>query len=185
MNEELSLLYQADRGEHANVPENGTPPYKALRQRDRQRRERVAELVAAGALETGEDYFHAAHLFQHGDSPADAWEAHTLALKAVERGHRRARWLAAAAFDRWRMYQGEPQKYGTQYVSDGQRQRLWDVEPSTTDAERAEWDVPPLAEQQRKAEEATRNHPPLPVGEDVPDWLKNALKRWAAEPESR
>ncbi len=79
------------------------------------------------------------------------------------------------------MYQGKLQKYGTQYVSDGKRQWLWDVESSTTDEERAEWDVPPLAEQLRKAEEATRNHPPLPLGDDAPWWLKAAIQRWEAE----
>jgi hypothetical protein len=82
------------------------------------------------------------------------------------------------------MYQGKSQKYGTQYVSDGKRQRLWDVEPATTDADRAEWDVPPLAEQLRKAEEATRLQPPLPiVWDDAPPWLKDAIKRWERESE--
>jgi hypothetical protein len=77
---------------------------------------------------------------------------------------------------------GKPQKYGTNYVSDGRRQQLWDVDPATTDAERAAWDVPPLAEQLRKAEEATRNHPPIPIDADqAPPWLRDALHRWARE----
>jgi hypothetical protein len=87
-------------------------------------------------------------------------------------GHNRA--------DRWCMYQGKPQKYGTQYVSDGIRQRLWDVDPSATDAERAAWNIPPLAEQLRKAEEATRIDPPQPINrDDAPWWLKEALLRWS------
>ena len=49
---------------------------------------------------------------------------------------------------------------------------------ATSDQERAEWDVPPLAEQLLKAEQATRSHPPAPVGEDAPQWLKDALHRW-------
>jgi hypothetical protein len=81
------------------------------------------------------------------------------------------------------MYQGLPQKYGTNYVSDGRRQRLWDVDPATTDDERALWDVPPLAEQLRKAEEATRRQPQPPVGDDAPWWLKQALERWRTEGE--
>jgi hypothetical protein len=89
--------------------------------------------------------------------------------------------MAAAAYDRWLMYQGRPQKYGTQFTTDGKSQRLWDVDPATTDEERAAWDVPPLAEQLRKAEQATRNHPPMPVGEDAPQWLKEAVKRWEDE----
>jgi hypothetical protein len=72
-----------------------------------------------------------------------------------------------------------PQKYGTQYVSDGFRQRLWDVLPETTDQERVEWDVPPPAEQLRKAEEATLRDPGQPkITQDAPQWLKDALQRW-------
>ncbi|MBK9711698.1 MAG: hypothetical protein IPO81_10295 [Kouleothrix sp.] len=70
-------------------------------------------------------------------------------------------------------------KHGTQYVHDGVRHRLWDVDPATTDAERAAWNVPTLAEQLRKAEEATRVDPPQPISlDDAPWWLKEALLRW-------
>ena len=178
MNDELKRLYDEDLREHASAPPCGTPAYTAMRERDRARRERAAALIAAGLLDAAEDFFHAARLFQHGDTPEDAC---TLALRSAQMGHRPARWMAAAAYDRWRMYQGKPQKYGTQYVSGGRRQRLWDVEPGTTDEERAAWDVPQLAEQERKAEEATRLHPPTPVPEDAPPWLREALLRWEAD----
>jgi hypothetical protein len=181
MNDELKKLYDADIYEHAHAPRHGTPAYRAMRERDRERREQVAKMMAAASLTSPEDYFHAARIFQHGDTPEEAWTAHQLALQSSQLGHRPARWMAAAAYDRWLVYQGRPQKYGTQYVSDGKRQRLWDVEPDTTDLERAEWDVPPLAEQLRKAEEATRNHPPTPVAEDAPQWLLDALHRWQSQ----
>lgn len=171
-------MYAADLAEHAQGYRWGTPEYAAMRERDRLRRRRVRELVAAQRLSTAVDHLHAARIFQHGDEAQDARQAFELALKAVERGCLPARWMAAAAYDRWQMYQGKPQRYGTQFVSDGRRQRLWDVDPATTDAERAEWDVPPLAEQLRKAREATRLDPPGPVGEDAPPWLKEAIARW-------
>jgi hypothetical protein len=173
MDTELKRLYEADVFEHAQGNIFGTPEYWAMR-------ERADELIAAGRLQAPEDFFHAARIFQHGDAPAEAKKAHLLARTAAERGYRPARWLAAAAYDRWQMYQGLPQKYGTQYVSDGKRQRLWEVDPSTTDEERAAWDVPPLEEQLRKAEEATRLHPQTPVPDDAPAWLKDALRRWQA-----
>ena len=44
------------------------------------------------------------------------------------------------------MYQGKAQKYGTQFVPDGKRHRLWDVDPTTTDDERAAKHVPSLQE---------------------------------------
>jgi hypothetical protein len=186
MNDELLALYTADRQERINQPPMGTPAYTAMRERDRQRRLRAAEILSSLTTLAPADLYHAALLFQHGDLAEDAWRAYELARKAAEQGEARARWLTAAAYDRWLMYQGKPQKYGTQYVTDGIRHRLWDVDPATTDAERATWDVPPLAEQLRKAEEATRIDPPEPINlDDAPWWLKEALVRWGIQPPPR
>jgi hypothetical protein len=157
----------------------GTPEYTAMRERDTQRRLRAAAILATLTTPEAADLYHAALLFQHGDEPEDAWRAYGLAREATERGDERARWLTAAAYDRWLVYQGKPQKYGTQYVHDGLRHRLWDVDPATTDIERAAWSVPPLAEQLLKAEEATRIDPPQPINlDDAPWWLKEAMLRW-------
>jgi hypothetical protein len=85
------------------------------------------------------------------------------------------------------MYQGKPQKYGTNYIYDGRKDRLWDVDPSTTDEERAEWDVPPLAEQFHKAEQANRHKSPMSDSEleefeaNAPEWFKRILNKWRAE----
>jgi hypothetical protein len=88
-----------------DVPPVSTPEYRALRERDRRRRVRAADLLgsleAAGGFSAA-DLYHAAWLFNHGDQPAEARRAH----EAAERGHRPARWLAAAAYDRWCMYEG-------------------------------------------------------------------------------
>jgi hypothetical protein len=183
--QEIRQMCEDDVHEHAQGYHQGTPAYAAMRERDQQRRQRVRELIASGALQVAADYFHAARIFQHGDVPEDAWQAYEFALQAANLGETRARWLAAAAYDRWLMYSGKPQKYGTQYVTDGKRHRLWDVNPATTDTERAEWDVPPLAEQSRKAEEATRIDPPQPIGDDAPEWLKQAIARWQQEEDAR
>ena len=184
MNQELQSLYAADRREHANVPKVNTPAYRAMRTRDLERRQRVMDLVAANELQTAQDYYHAAWIMNHGDTPDDARQAHILATRSSDMDHRPARWLAAASYDRWQMYQGRPQKYGTNYVYDGQRDRLWDVDPATTDEERAAWDVPPLAEQIRKADEANQHKVPMTEIErreferNAPGWLKEALQRW-------
>ena len=186
MNNELFSFYQADKQERVNQPKANTPEYKAMRKRDVERRERVMEMVAANELLTAEDYYHAAWIMNHGDKYDDAENAHKLALRSSELGHRPARWLAAASYDRWQMYQGKPQKYGTNYIYDGIRDRLWDVDPATTDEERAAWDVPPIAEQLRKAEEANKHKIPMTKVErqkfleNAPDWLTQALKRWQA-----
>jgi hypothetical protein len=183
VDDEIGGLYRDDRREHGEVPPIGTPEYRALRERDRGRRTRVAELLDSGQVQAAEQLYQAAWILNHGDLPDEARRAHELALRAAATGHRPARWLAAAAFDRWRMYSGLLQKYGTQFVPDGRRQRLWDVEPDTTDAERAEWDVPPLTEQLAKAVEASRYYQPEPIPADAPQWLLDALERWRARGE--
>ena len=176
----LAGLYADDRREHASVPPVGTTEYAELRERDSGRRERALEALTA-LRESGklspEDLYHAAWLYNHGDAPDEAKLAHELASVAARRGHGPARWLAAAAYDRWCMYEGRPQKYGTQFVPDGERYRLWDVEAATTDAERAEWDVPALAAQLARAEEMTRTESQPPM-EGAPVWLLDALDRW-------
>lgn len=114
------------------------------------------EVLGAGAA-NADDLYHAAIVFQHGEKVDDWRRAHELALRSAELGHSAARWLAAAAHDRWLMGQGKPQKYGTQYRPAGDRWDLYDVDPATTDAERARWNVPPLAEARRRAESITHS----------------------------
>jgi hypothetical protein len=184
MSSELQDLFRADQDERKNHPHYGTPEYSLLRERDAERRKRLKAIVESGELKEAEDYYHAAWILNHGESVEEIWQAHILAQESVKLGLGRARWLAAATYDRWLMYQGQPQKYGTQIVPDGKRQRVWDVEPATSDAERAEWDVPTLAEMKRRAEELTHNEP-MPPMETAPEWLKDALLRWRAEDERR
>jgi TPR repeat protein len=155
MHEELRAIYEQDQADRM-----GAPPVDVL-ERDRARRERVEAIVASGVLQTADDYFHAAMIFQHGERPEDPWRAYELAQRAAALGHMAGRWLVAAAYDRWLLRQGKPQKYGTQYIMDRDHWVLADVDPATTDAERAEWDVPPLA--QAHAQAAAFDPPrPLP-----------------------
>jgi hypothetical protein len=177
MNQELYSLYLQDRQEHGQGFEAGTPEYDAMRRRDRDRRKRAGRILKDEASPDAEDFYHAAWLFNHGETEEEARRAHNLARRAAELGHRPAKWLTAATYDRWQMYQGKPQKYGTQIVPDGKRYRLWDVDPDTTDPERARWDVPPLAEQQKRAAALTKSTPQPPM-EEAPQWLKEAIDRW-------
>lgn len=158
MNKELQALYEQDQADRSVFFEQlDHEQLQQVLQQDRARRQRVEELVGSEALQDPEDYFHAAMVFQHGETLDDFWRAHELAKRGAELGHPTCRWLTAAAYDRWLMNQGKPQKYGTQYTSrDDEPYRLWDVDPTTTDEERAVWDVPPLAEALQQAEEHTR-----------------------------
>jgi hypothetical protein len=51
---------------------------------------------------------------------------------------------------------GKPQHYGTRYKRVDGRMVLWEVDPTVTDEERAEWEVPTLADARRRAEEMNR-----------------------------
>ena len=188
MNQELLEMFVADQAERNDHPAYNTPEYWQLRERDAGRRQRVNELLAEGRLTAPDDYFHAALIFQHGETLEDIWQAHELARRAAEMGatksmgYKDSLWLAAAALDRWLMYQGKPQKYGTQFVSDGKRYRLWELDPTTTDNERAANHVPSLQEQLKQAERYTQEDSPSGIDKDkVPQWLKEALERWERE----
>ncbi|GAC1343424.1 MAG: hypothetical protein NVSMB27_03360 [Ktedonobacteraceae bacterium] len=180
MNQDLLALFEADQADRQDHPAFDTPEYWQLRERDAQRRRRVSELIVEGALKDPEDYHSAAMVFQHGETVQDIWQAYELASKAASMGFARSRWLAAAAMDRWLMYQGKPQKYGTQFVPDGKRYRLWDVDPATTDAERAANQVPSLQEQVLQAERMMLEEAQPPM-EKAPGWMKEALERWRRE----
>jgi hypothetical protein len=154
MNKELQALFEQDQADRRAFDQLDHEQIQQMLQRDRERRQRVEELIGSEELQAPEDYFHAAMVFQHGEKLEDFWQAHELAMRGAELGHPGCRWLSAAAYDRWLMNQGKPQKYGTQYTArDDGPYRLWDVDPTTTDEERAAWNVPPLAAALRQAEE--------------------------------
>jgi hypothetical protein len=161
VHQELHALFEEDQADR-----RGELPAD-LRRRDERRRARVEQLPAQGAVTDPDDLFFAAMVFQHGPDRAHYRQAHELARHAAELGSTRpARWLAAAAQDRWRMAGGLPQQYGTQYRSVGGRWVLYRVDPATSDEERARWDVPPLAEALRRAEEMTDEDRPRPGRRD-------------------
>src|SRR5262249_16434854 len=157
MNAELRTIFEADQADRRS----GIG--LAMVARDRDRRRRVLELLAAGEVLGGPDHYHAAMVFQHGGSQQSYQRARELALRAAELGHRPGRWLAAAALDRLLVHRGQRQKYGTQYRRWGDKRMLVEVDPATTDEERAEWDVRPLAEARARAEGVIPPDPSEPV----------------------
>ncbi len=187
MNQELRDMFLADQAEPRGDIAYDTPEYWQMRERDAGRRQHVSELLTMGGVTAPDDYFHAALIFQHGETLEDIWQAHELARKAAElgatqsMGYKDSRWLAAAALDRWLMYQGKPQKYGTQFLPDGKRWRLWDVDPVTSDAERTANHVPTLQEQLKQAERYTQDGGFGIEKDKAPEWLREALERWERE----
>ena len=111
-NVELSQLFKIDQTER----EGSKVDYTALYKHDMERRALLRHFLADGKVETGNDYYHAAMVLQHGDTPDDYLLAHVLAVTAIERGNREARWLSAATLDRYLRSIWQPQVYGTQFT---------------------------------------------------------------------
>jgi hypothetical protein len=79
--------------------------------------------------------------------------AYALSLNAMmlDPGNDLAKWLAAAAWDRTLVRLGKPQRYGTQFRVGKDGLRVLElVDPTVTDEERAEWNVPPLEEARKR-----------------------------------
>jgi hypothetical protein len=90
-------------------------PDEVMNLHDDQRRARVRELLHRGAVQSGQDFWFAALIFQHGRDSADYLFAHLLASTAVAKGNRDGLWLTAASLDRYLLSVGKKQIYGTQF----------------------------------------------------------------------
>ncbi len=156
MNKQLKAIYDEDQNDRNP---NGKDFKKGTSDRDMDRRIKVEKLITRKQLLTGEDYYHAAMIFQHGNSPDDFLKAKDLAEKAAELGEKRGLWLYAAATDRYLTNTSQPyQKYGTQYRKDKDSDSwyLYPVDPETTDELRARYNVPTMEEILRYEEELNK-----------------------------
>ncbi|MCL4353465.1 hypothetical protein M1615_03315 [Patescibacteria group bacterium] len=125
-----------------------------LKRRDKKRKEAVLFLRDLDSIKTGLDYHHGAYILQHGETIEDFALAHEFAKKAVEKGDESAKWLFAATMDRYLLSIGKPQKYGTQFRTNRNGEpELETVDETTTDEERAKYNVPPLSEAVRRYKE--------------------------------
>ena len=109
---ELKQMYEQDQAERR---EGRLSP-----QRDRERLERVRKLLLEGALASPQDSFHAAMIFQHSADRTgrDHLLAHVLATASAMDGYEKARWLSGAALDRFLVFNGQEQFFGTQFQRD-------------------------------------------------------------------
>jgi hypothetical protein len=149
-NAEMARIYEDDQKVRQSglAAESG---WDAIAKADRERRERVSGLLAAGALHTADDYRKAAFVFQHGERSDDYLLAHTLALVAVAKGDQGAAWIAAATLDRYLQSVKQPQIYGTQFLGSGAgtMQKPYNQQ-LVSDALRTELGVPTLAAQREQ-----------------------------------
>jgi hypothetical protein len=134
--------------------------WAVVSQKDAERRSAAMSILEAGGIQTAQDYYNAAMIFQHGGSEEEIRLAHSFATIASALGHSTAaNWLKAASWDRLMLRFDQPQWYGTQYVMDDTGDwELYPVAPGVvSDEQRAEWSVPSLEEAQARAKAMNGN----------------------------
>ena len=145
-NAEMTAIFDADQADRKLGP---AIDWKIVAPADQRRRARTQELLDSGALRSGDDFYHAAFVFQHGSEPADYLKAHALAVIAAARGKPSATWIAAATLDRYLQSIGQPQVYGTQFSTVGKKTSQGSFDRDLlSDAIRRATRVPPLTEQE-------------------------------------
>lgn len=153
VSEKMRELYHEDQSARAKPVSE--IDWSALSVMDRQHQREVLGFLRKGKLGSATDYYYAALIMQHGSCPAHYKLANRLAQQAIDSGDETedTRWLYAATLDRYLRSVGKPQKFGTQYLSQGNscEYKLEPVDPRTTDAERAEYGVPYLRTAKTKA----------------------------------
>jgi hypothetical protein len=156
-NEELKLLHDEDQSDRT-PPDAKDIDWVVVTPRDRARLSRVKELYLQNRLQTASDYYHSAMILQHGDAPEDFLLAHEFCVLAIIKGKndKDAKWLAASSEDRFLMNIGRPQRFGTQFHSEGNGPyKLYTVDSGVADETRREMGVHSLAE--ARAHEAELN----------------------------
>lgn len=143
--EELRRLRDQDQSDRAPK----VIDWSVVTPRDRARLRRVKELFAADSLHTANDYIRSALILQHGEAPDDFLLAHEFCVVAMIKGKNdlESASLAALSEDRFLMNIGRPQRFGTQFRSEGAGpMRLYAVGDGVTDELRRLMNVPSLAD---------------------------------------
>lgn len=113
----LTHAYQTDQKDRQKLRSYITPISK-MEYRDSLRLEQVRNYQKSGELRTAMDKFHAAFIFHHSDNKADYRTASELAKEAASSeelsDNYTVQWLSRAAYDRYMVSIGKPEKYNTQ-----------------------------------------------------------------------
>jgi hypothetical protein len=119
----VQQLFQDDQNDMPGHGPNGTSLVDGQQYDTRVavRQKQIRALLSDGGIRTGEDFYDAAFVFQHGQSADDYLFAHALAMDAVVKGYDTAKWIAAATLDRYLQIINQPQIFGTQYPLDSNK----------------------------------------------------------------
>lgn len=134
--------------EHQQMRTWGTIPAELLHEADLRHRQSVYQLMAQSLIVEPGDLFKAAVLLQDagsGGCSENSMLAYYCALESARKGNEEARRLSAECLDMYMIASGLPQKYGTQmFLNAIGKYQLYPLDSTTTDADRASWNVPSL-----------------------------------------
>lgn len=155
---EIYKLFMKDQKDHSGIAMkryNIDDGWKNIEKRGKERQGEIIKIIKdKSIILTGEDYFMAGMIFQHGTTIADSKKAIALTKKGIKLKNDKCKWLYASAIDRLLMRQKKKQKFGTQYVKrKNGKWFLYPVNPKTNDKERMKYNVIPLKQAQLKAKE--------------------------------
>lgn len=142
VNKELKKLYEQDQKERETTNWDSVEEVQLLNEQDIKRQAYALYLVENGMLVSSQDYYHAAMLFHHSDSVQTLGLAVALSEVSMNMENADGRWLYARALDRFLLKVGQAQKFGTQFEQKNGTWGLCNYDKSTTDEERAFFDVP-------------------------------------------
>lgn len=115
--EQLAYAYKTDQQDRKQL-KSLIGFISDLKQRDELRLKQVKEIYAGENNLNSLDKFHAAFVYHHSDNSRDYETASSLAAAAAKdeelQDHYQVQWLRKAAYDRWRLSLGKPEKYNTQ-----------------------------------------------------------------------
>lgn len=175
-NQELLKMYEMDQKSRTSGPID----WMQLKKEDSIRRKRVWELLDSSKVISGNDYYHAAMIFQHGNDTIASGMAVKMMKQAISKDSTMNKWLLAAAIDRDLMRKGKPQIYGTQYIispTTNNKYELYKIDTTKiSDATRREYNVRTLAEQREQVTRMNKKHLSTILGKSADQEIYNIIK---------
>lgn len=184
ISKELKQLYDDDQKDQ-NDPSWTESNDAEFSRRQKERRDRVLQIVEAGMLADMQDWDHAALLLQHGQTPEDILLAHVLSIPPGTSGLPNAPFMCAATLDRYLQGVGRAQIFTTQSGAADPKVYL-PMEPfdDTMDQSvRSVFGLPPLARQKDAPKRADKKSAG-PSAKELPKLLKQSKEAPAAGAEA-
>ncbi len=97
---ELTAIVQADQDDRKNWERKTEGEMIEIAKRDVVRRKRVGEIFGEGCFSKSSDYYAAALVYQHGDTPDHFFQTFVWSKRAVELGDPSQKRLMALGIDR-------------------------------------------------------------------------------------